>query len=225
MFSKFRIARGPLRWWLMVAGLAFGQVSAARFGGGIALIALGTVLHVWSKAALWQNRQLSTDGPYRFTRNPFYLANLLIDGGLLFLIGRWEVALLGAAAWAWVYHRTIAAEEATLRGLFGDAFDDYCRRVPRFLPWPGRYLKRDQVDGPGWSWRNGNLATGREWTRACRVLACPWLLLAAAILRGQAEWAATPLGFGVAGVLAGGWFALGAIVPGLQKAQLRAHAS
>lgn len=217
MFSKFRFTRGPFRWWLMLAGLACGIASAPGFVTGMTLIVLGAMLHVWSKAALWQNRQLSMDGPYRFTRNPFYLANLLIDGGLLVIIARWEIALPALPIWAWIYHHTIAQEEATLRGLFGAAFDEYCRRVPRFFPWPGRLLHRERVLGPRWTWRNGNLATGKEWARACRVLACPWLLLAAAILRGRAAWATMPAGFAVAAGLAGAWLALGAILPILQK--------
>jgi hypothetical protein len=35
---------------------------------------------------------------------------------------------------AFVYRAIVAAEENYLRGRFGAAFDDYCRRVPRFLP-------------------------------------------------------------------------------------------
>ena len=102
MLSKLRFSRGPLRWWIMFAGVLLGHATLAGFGVGTLLVVLGALLHVWSKAALWQNRQLSTDGPYRFTRNPFYLANLLIDGGLLVVICRWEVASPALVAWTWV---------------------------------------------------------------------------------------------------------------------------
>ncbi|MDZ4780695.1 MAG: isoprenylcysteine carboxylmethyltransferase family protein [Planctomycetia bacterium] len=211
MLSKLRFSRGPLRWWIMVAGLLFGNVTLAGFGIGTVLIVLGAALHVGSKAALWQNRQLSTDGPYRFTRNPFYLANLLIDGGLLVVIGRWEIAMPAVAAWIWVYHRTIAAEEATLRSLFGEAFDAYCRRVPRFVPFPKRYLSRDEITGPRWTWSNPNLATGKEWTRACRVLMCPWLLLAAAMARQATDFESTALGLGLAMAMACVWLFAGTL--------------
>lgn len=223
MLSRMRFSRGPLRWWIMAAGLLLGQANVWGFGGGLLLIVLGASLHVWSKSALWQNRQLSTDGPYRFTRNPFYLANLLIDGGLLAVIGRWEVALPALLAWMWVYRRTIADEEATLRGLFGTDFERYCRRVPRFVPWPGRYLRLGEVSEPRWTWRNPNLASGREWTRVCRVLMCPWLLLTAASLRGQVAWAATGLGTATAIGVAFAWFAAGELLSYRKRVRLRAQ--
>lgn len=223
MLSKLRFSRGPLRWWIMFAGVLLGHATLAGFGVGTLLVVLGALLHVWSKAALRQNRQLSTDGPYRFTRNPFYLANLLIDGGLLVVIGRWEVAIPALAAWTWVYHRTIAAEEATLRSLFGEAFDAYCRRVPRFLPWPGRLLSRDEVAGPRWTWSNPNLATGKEWTRACRVLMCPWLLLAAAMARQSTDFAFTTFGLGVAVLMACVWFVAGTLASPRKRPRLGAE--
>jgi protein-S-isoprenylcysteine O-methyltransferase Ste14 len=212
-YSKFRLSRGPLRWWIMLCGLLFADVSAARFMAGLAIIAAGTAIHVWSKASLWQNRQLSQDGPYRFSRNPFYVANLFIDGGLLLVIGRWWVALPALVAWWWVYRRTIRAEEATLAELFGEQFTNYCRCVPKFFPRPWRYLRSIEVQGPRTSWSNQNLTTGAEWTRACRAMLCPWLLLAASILLQLGWEAIDSLAFNAAlgAVLA--WFFLGATLP------------
>jgi protein-S-isoprenylcysteine O-methyltransferase Ste14 len=222
-FSKFRLSRGPLRWWLMLAGLVLAEISAARFVTGLALIAVGTALHIWSKASLWQNRQLSTDGPYRFTRNPFYVANLLIDGGLMVVIARWEVAVPGLIAWAWVYHRTIQQEEATLRALFGAAFEEYCRRVPRFFPLPGRYLRRAEVAGPRTTWSNTNLVTGAEWTRACRVMMCPWLLWTTAMLRTNGWEAIDAIAFNVALGVVLVWFLLGETLPIWRRQRVQAQ--
>jgi protein-S-isoprenylcysteine O-methyltransferase Ste14 len=222
-FSKLRLSRGPLRWWIMAAGLLLAELSPARFIIALAMIALGAGLHVWAKASLWQNRQLSTDGPYRFSRNPFYVANLLIDGGLLLAIGRWEVAVPALVAWAWVYHRTIRSEEATLEGLFGEAFRTYCRRVPRFFPSPRRYLRREDVQGPRTAWDNVNLTTGAEWPRACRVMMCPWLLWTASIARAEGWASIDSVTFNTALGMVLAWYFLGATLPAWRRQRVAAQ--
>jgi len=219
--SKLRLSRGPLRWWIMLAGLVLAEISAPRFTFALAMIAAGTALHVWAKASLWQNRQLSTDGPYRFSRNPFYVANLLIDGGLLVVIGRWDVAIPALVAWIWVYHRTIRSEEATLEKLFGEAFREYCRKVPRFFPRPRKFLRSFEVHGPRTDWNNVNLTTGAEWTRACRVMMCPWLLLTATIARAEGFAAIDSVPFNTALGVVIAWYVLSATLPIWHKQRLQ----
>lgn len=77
--------------------------------------------------------KLVVRGPYRWTRNPMYV-------GLTGLVFGVAVAL-GAASpfvvvpWFWwvLDRRFVRAEEAFLRERFGPAYDDYCRRVRRWL--------------------------------------------------------------------------------------------
>ncbi|MEX2287822.1 MAG: isoprenylcysteine carboxylmethyltransferase family protein [Planctomycetaceae bacterium] len=178
---KLRFVRGPLRGWLVLIGLLTIQLDAARFAIGVLCVVLGTALHFVSKCYLRQDRQLTVSGPYRFTRNPFYLANLIFEGGLLVIIGNPWVAAAFLAAWFWIYGRTIRDEEATLLRLFGKAYADYCRHVPRLLV-PGRYLPREKASGPQFSLRNANISQGREIQRSLRMLSYPLLFLAAGIV-------------------------------------------
>ena len=77
-----RIRRRSLRKFLAVLGCVVATVSyPAAMVGGLLMLA-GSGVHLWSKGCLQQNLRLTTAGPYRWTRNPFYLANLLIDLGL-----------------------------------------------------------------------------------------------------------------------------------------------
>jgi hypothetical protein len=184
MKNRFRLSRGPLRWWLLACGLLLATYDPTRMIIGLALVSAGAALHLAAKACLWQNRILSTSGPYRFTRNPFYLANLAIDAGLLLVIGHAWLAGVLALLWALVYWQTIASEERTLRGLFGESYAEYCRQVPRLIPRPWRYLSAQASTGPAWTWRNPNLVTGTEWPRVLRILSCPWMLACAGGLRG-----------------------------------------
>lgn len=178
--NKFRLDRGPLRGWLIIVGVLTISIDPTRYAIGAILILLGTALHFVSKGCLRQNRQLTLSGPYRFTRNPFYLANLIVESGLLVMIGNPWVAAVYLAAWFYIYGRTIREEEAHLSSQFGEAFADYCRSVPRLFPLPGKYLKPERVTGPKFSLANRNIAEGHEIERALRLISYPLLLLAAA---------------------------------------------
>ncbi|OAT37953.1 methyltransferase family protein [Proteus myxofaciens] len=77
--------------------------------------------------------QLITNGPYKMSRNPIYLGFLDISIGLFFIFGNW--GFLGAAvAFYLITDRyTIAHEEKILSQQFGQAWQQYCRHVRRWL--------------------------------------------------------------------------------------------
>jgi protein-S-isoprenylcysteine O-methyltransferase Ste14 len=78
--------------------------------------------------------ELVTRGFYAHTRNPMYVGNFLAVTGFALLFGSpWAIALV-APFFAWVYLAITTAEETYLRDKFGAAYDDYARRVNRFIP-------------------------------------------------------------------------------------------
>ena len=88
----------------------------------------GTEIHTFRMP-----RVLVTDGLFRHSRNPMYLGFLLVLAGLALVLGA-AVPLLVVAAFALVVDRWyIRHEERALREAFGDAYDDYCGRVRRWL--------------------------------------------------------------------------------------------
>ncbi|KPN06857.1 methyltransferase family protein [Xanthomonas arboricola] len=77
--------------------------------------------------------RLVLDGPYRFTRNPMYLALVLSYVGLCLQLGLlWAVALL-PLPWLALQRYVIPFEEARLRNEFGRQYSAYCARVRRWL--------------------------------------------------------------------------------------------
>jgi len=79
------------------------------------------------------NRALVTDGPFRFTRNPMYLGLITSSLGAAIWVGAWPMFLAPIALFAttnWVY---IPFEEAKMRRQFPREFDDYARRVRRWI--------------------------------------------------------------------------------------------
>ncbi|HYV18846.1 MAG TPA: isoprenylcysteine carboxylmethyltransferase family protein [Verrucomicrobiae bacterium] len=86
-----------------------------------------------------QNRRihaddLVTDGLFAHCRNPLYVGNVLILAGLFLVHGSPWVVGLGIGFFVFAYLAITLAEEAFLAGRFGAAYEDYLRRVPRFLP-------------------------------------------------------------------------------------------
>ena len=85
-------------------------------------------------APIAPTRHLVVGGPFRWTRNPGYIAvvAMIVGQGLVFA----SPAVLGyAASVGLVFHLSVVFyEEPTLRRTFGDEFVAYCRRVPRWVP-------------------------------------------------------------------------------------------
>lgn len=79
-------------------------------------------------------KDLVTEGLYSHSRNPMYVGNVLILCGVALACNTWTCVLLAVPFCVFIYVAIIAAEENFLRAKFGDAFDAYCRDVPRWLP-------------------------------------------------------------------------------------------
>ena len=73
-------------------------------------------------------------GIFAHCRNPLYVGNFTILIGTGIASNSLIFAAVGIPFFILAYTCIIAAEENYLRGKFGAAFDDYCRRVNRVLP-------------------------------------------------------------------------------------------
>jgi protein-S-isoprenylcysteine O-methyltransferase Ste14 len=94
------------------------DLGTARFVGTTELSAGGEVI---------------SRGIYAHVRNPRYDGSFLAIVGACFLagtLGLWMVA----AGWTILMLMAIAMEEREMRERFGESYLEYCRRVPRFLP-------------------------------------------------------------------------------------------
>jgi protein-S-isoprenylcysteine O-methyltransferase Ste14 len=103
------------------------------------------VLHFWSTVTLARcERQGSaastpvTDGPFRYVRNPIYLAGITLLLGVGLLYSPWRAMDLGLPLLLLVYFHlaVIRVEEPELRRRFSSQYEEYCERVRRWLPVP-----------------------------------------------------------------------------------------
>jgi protein-S-isoprenylcysteine O-methyltransferase Ste14 len=108
-----------------------------------ALTAAGLLFSVWARRRLGSNwsgtvtikesHELVTGGPYALVRHPIYTGLLVAIFGSALAIGEWR-AVLALALVAVAFWRKLSLEERWMRERFGQAYDDYRRRVPALVP-------------------------------------------------------------------------------------------
>jgi protein-S-isoprenylcysteine O-methyltransferase Ste14 len=109
---------------LILTGLPVLLDSFARF----ALQGLGT------PAPVFPTKHLVVTGWYRYVRNPMYVAVVSIIVGQALLFGNIRLLEYGAAAWLVAHLFVLAYEEPTMRGTFGEEYQQFCANVPRWIP-------------------------------------------------------------------------------------------
>ena len=77
--------------------------------------------------------ELLTQGPYSVVRNPRYLEVLIGTAGYAFVANFLGGYVLTALCFPAI-HFLVLIEERELRDRFGARYDEYCGRVPRFIP-------------------------------------------------------------------------------------------
>lgn len=78
-------------------------------------------------------RALVTDGPYARTRNPMYLAGVVILLGLAILLGSLAPLLAPVAYGAAAHAHFLPAEEKVMEDRFGEAYREYRASVPTWI--------------------------------------------------------------------------------------------
>lgn len=92
--------------------------------GAIVAIA-GEAIRIWAAGHLEKGREVTTSGPYAFTRHPLYLGSTIIGIGLAIASASVLVAVLVLGYLAITLTAAIATEEAHLTEKFGAAYPDY----------------------------------------------------------------------------------------------------
>jgi protein-S-isoprenylcysteine O-methyltransferase Ste14 len=111
---------------------------------GLALFLIGVAIYLWcawdfavqglgTPAPIDAPRLLVVKGLYRFTRNPMYVGVSAMILGQAIYYGSFSVVVYLLAIVLAFNLFVRFYEEPTLRRPFGEQYDDYCRRVPRWL--------------------------------------------------------------------------------------------
>jgi protein-S-isoprenylcysteine O-methyltransferase Ste14 len=79
------------------------------------------------------SRILITHGPFAYSRNPMFLSAMIVWLGWALFYGSAVIAIFVVVFWPLMNDLKVPQEERGLEARFGDAYRDYCSRVPRWL--------------------------------------------------------------------------------------------
>jgi protein-S-isoprenylcysteine O-methyltransferase Ste14 len=151
-FKPFGVILPPPLIYLFFVAIAWGlaqwvpldlpEHELLRYSGWVS-IAVGIALMLWAVLVMFGHRttinpygkpsSLLQTGPFRFSRNPIYLADTLIYCGIgLLLDSLWPWLLLPLLIFC-MQSTVIVHEEHVLTRLFDDEYRTYRRRVRRWL--------------------------------------------------------------------------------------------
>jgi len=115
---------------------------------GVSLLVCGAAIYCWcawdfvskglgTPLPIDAPKLLVVNGPYRFSRNPMYVGVSSVILGQALYYGSKRVAIYACFVFIGFYLFVLYYEEPTLQRLFGTQYEEYCRRVPRWiLPFP-----------------------------------------------------------------------------------------
>lgn len=105
-------------------------------GVGIVLISVGILGRMWSTLYIGGRKsdEVVLHGPYSMMRNPLYFFSSIAAAGVGAQTGTVTLAVLSGIFCVFAFLIVIKREEAFLSGTFGEAYANYCNRVPRFFP-------------------------------------------------------------------------------------------
>jgi len=150
-------ALGSILFFILAPGMVAGFIPLAllRTGpqvqtGFLAYVAfplwvIGTTVLIWcfwdflvkgkgTPAPIDPPKELVVSGLYKYVRNPMYVGILLVILGHFLWFGFWNLLIYAAVVFAAFSAFVIFYEEPTLKRNFGAAYEDYLKRVPRWIP-------------------------------------------------------------------------------------------
>lgn len=125
LLTRYRVALG-----FAMAGLVLwlSQPRWSTWVAGVVVAGSGELLRIWAAGHLEKSREVTSSGPYRFTRHPLYLGSTLIGIGVAVASASLAVAAIIGVYLGLTLSAARRAEEAHLREKFGDAYDAYVER-------------------------------------------------------------------------------------------------
>ncbi|MGD2200764.1 MAG: isoprenylcysteine carboxylmethyltransferase family protein [Candidatus Bathyarchaeota archaeon] len=118
--------------------LGFRGPATMVLGGSLVVSSLPLVIWAVRTLSISQSfglkGELITDGPYSYSRNPQYLGFTLLYGGIILLADSVKGLLVGAV-FILFFLLAPLSEEPWLREQFGEEYDEYLSRIPRFIGW------------------------------------------------------------------------------------------
>ena len=142
--ARRRVALGFV---FALAVVYFAQPTTTSLAIGAAVALIGQAIRLWAAGHLEKSREVTTSGPYRFTRHPLYLGSSIMAAGVAMGCRSIVVAIVVCVYMVTTIAAAIRSEEAYLRERFGDAYDAYAQsrgsRVSRRFSWERAWRNKE----------------------------------------------------------------------------------
>src|SRR5208337_1208401 len=148
-----RRIRVPLGFAFTVVYLWLARPTRTSLVAGALVLLPGLALRGLASGHVQKDKQLTTSGPYAYTRNPLYLGSLMLAAGFAIAARSWWVVAVMLLMFAVIYIPVIAGEERYLRHAF-PGYDNYARHVPRMLPRLTRYGNQQSAYSSARYWKH-----------------------------------------------------------------------
>jgi protein-S-isoprenylcysteine O-methyltransferase Ste14 len=142
-----RRIRVPLGFLFAVAYIWLANPIFHSIIAGSCISLIGLLIRALASGHVKKNEQLTTSGPYAYTRNPLYFGSLVLAAGFAIASRSWWIALIATVMFFAIYIPVIRSEEAFLQTHFPE-FEEYARHVPRLFP----RLRPYQSSANSFSW-------------------------------------------------------------------------
>ncbi len=131
---------------LSLSKSSFAMIFLHILTNGIIFLGFYIIYRGWKLIHEGKEDELVTSGIYSYIRHPQYVGMWLITVGFLIqwptliTLVMWPVLMI-------VYYRLSMREERELAKKFGKEFYEYKNRVPAFIPWRGKKIKKEKHPG------------------------------------------------------------------------------
>lgn len=122
-------------------------IEESLFSVGIILVGIGILGRIWSFSYIsgHKNKKLITSGPYSLCRNPLYFSSFLAALGIGMCTETITIPVLIILGFLTYYPTVIKSEEEKSRKKFGEEYEIYCQKIPRFIPSSRNFVEDDNV--------------------------------------------------------------------------------
>ena len=117
--------RVPLGYALAIFVFWIADPTSQSLALGGAVAAVGEALRIWAAGHLEKGREVTTSGPYAFTRHPLYVGSSLMGAGFAIASNSVAVAILIAVYLVVTITAAVRSEEAHLTEKFGGRYPAY----------------------------------------------------------------------------------------------------
>lgn len=142
--ARRRVALGFV---FAAAVVYFARPSWESLAMGTGIAAVGEAIRLWAAGHLEKSREVTSSGPYRFTRHPLYLGSSVMGVGVAVGCQSLVVTIAVLLYMSTTITAAIRSEEAFLRERFGDAYDDYAQsrgsRIARRFSWSRAWRNKE----------------------------------------------------------------------------------